>query len=254
MSFFRLYARAFALLSAARGAALALGLANILVAAAQFAEPVLLGRIVDALTMARAAARPPQWGEVAFPLAAWVAFGLFTIGASVIVALNADRLAHRRRLAVMADYFEHALHLPLSFHVRAHSGLLLKVMIEGADALFTLWLSFFRDHCAGAVSLFALLPLTLVINWRLGLLLVGLVVIFGLTFNFVLQRTERRQGEVGRYSSDLAERVSDALGNVPVIQSFARVDEEARAVRSLIDTLLPAQLPVLSWWAAATIA
>jgi ATP-binding cassette, subfamily B, beta-glucan exporter len=254
MSFFRLYARAFAQLAAAKNAAIALGFANILVAAAQFAEPVLLGRIVDALTAARAATRPPQWGEVAPPLAAWVTFGLFTIAASVIVALNADRLAHRLRLKVMAAYFEHTLHLPLSFHVRAHSGRLLKVMIEGADGLFTLWLSFFRDHCAGAVSLFVLLPLTLVVNWRLGALLVGLVIFFGLTMNFVLRRTERRQDAVGRFSSDLAERVSDALGNVPVIQSFARVEEETRAVRDLVDALLAAQLPVLSWWAAAAIA
>ncbi len=254
MSFFRLYARAFALLSRARGAAVALALANVLVAAAQFAEPVLLGRIVDKLTAAQAAARAPQWREVAPPLAAWVAFGLFTIIASVIVALNADRLAHRRRLAVMAAYFEHALHLPLSFHVRAQSGRLLKVMIEGADGLFTLWLSFFREHCAGVTALFVLLPLTLFINWRLGALLVALVLAFGLTMNFVLRRTERRQSEVGRYSSDLAERVSDALGNVPVIQSFARVEEETRAVRGLINELLAAQLPVLSWWAAAAIA
>ncbi len=254
MPFFRLYARAFAQLSAAKGPAIVLGLANILVAAAQFAEPVLLGRIVDVLTAARTASRAPLWREVGAPLAAWVAFGLFTIAASVIVALNADRLAHRLRFAVMADYFEHALHLPLSFHVRAHSGRLLKVMIEGSDGLFTLWLSFFREHFAGATSLFILLPLTVFINWRLGALLVGLVVVFGLTINFVLRRTERRQGDVGRFSSDLAERVSDALGNVPVIQSFARVEEETRAVRDLIDALLAAQLPVLSWWAAATIA
>jgi glucan exporter ATP-binding protein len=254
MPFFRLYARAFALLSAAKGAAIALALANILVAAAQFAEPVLLGRIVDILTAARAAARPPLWDEIALPLAAWVGFGLFAIFASVVVALNADRLAHRRRLAVTAAYFEHALHLPLSFHVRAHSGRLLKVMIEGADALFTLWLSFFREHFAGVTSLFVLLPLTVLINWRLGALLVALVIVFGVIMNFVLRRTERRQGEVGRFSSDLAERVSDALGNVPVIQSFARVEEETRAVRGLIDALLAAQLPVLSWWAAAAIA
>ena len=254
MSFFRLYARAFALLSAARGAAIALALANLLVALAQFAEPVLLGRIVDVLTSARAASRAPQWPELGLPLAAWVAFGLFTIVASVVVALNADRLAHRRRLAIMAVYFEHALHLPSSFHVRAHSGRLLKVMIEGSDGLFTLWLSFFREHFAGATSLFILLPLTVFINWRLGALLVGLVFVFGLTINLVLRRTERRQDEVGRFSSDLAERVADALGNVSVIQSFARVEEETRAVRRLTDALLAAQLPVLSWWAAATIA
>jgi glucan exporter ATP-binding protein len=254
MSLFRLYARAFSLLSGATGAAIALGFANILVAASQFAEPVLLGRIVDALTAAQAAARAPQWREVALPLAAWVAFGLFTIAASVIVALNADRLAHRLRLTVTAAYFEHALHLPLSFHVRAHSGRLLKVMIEGADGLFTLWLSFFRDHCAGAVSFFVLLPLTLVVNLRLGALLVALVIVFGLIMNFVLRRTKRQQEAVGRFSSDLAERVSDALGNVSVIQSFARIEEETRAVRGLIDALLAAQLPVLSWWAAAAIA
>ncbi|HLJ72543.1 MAG TPA: ABC transporter transmembrane domain-containing protein, partial [Roseiarcus sp.] len=238
MSFLRLYRRAFAQLAAARGAAFALAIANILVAAAQFAEPILLGRIVDKLTAARAAMRTPQWRDVALPLAAWVGFGLFVILASVIVALNADRLAHRRRLAVMAAYFEHALHLPLSFHVRAHSGRLLKVMIEGADGLFTLWLSFFREHCASVAALFILLPLTLFLNWRLGSLLLALAIVFGLMMNFVLRRTERRQGEVGRYSSDLAERVSDALGNVPVIQSFARVDEETRAVRGLIEALL----------------
>jgi ATP-binding cassette, subfamily B, beta-glucan exporter len=254
MPFFRLYARAFSLLSATKGAAIALVLANVLVAASQFAEPVLLGRIVDALTAGGGAGAPPSWARLAPLLGAWVAFGLFTIAAGVIVALNADRLSHRRRLAVMASYFEHVLHLPLSFHVRAHSGRLLKIMIEGADSLFTLWLSFFREHFAGVVSLFVLLPLTVLVNARLGALLVALVIVFGLTMNLVLRRTEARQDAVGRISSDLAERVSDALGNVPVIQSFARIDEETHALRKLIDAVLAAQLPVLSWWAAAAIA
>ncbi|MGA2795818.1 MAG: ATP-binding cassette domain-containing protein, partial [Roseiarcus sp.] len=52
----------------------------------------------------------------------------------------------------------------------------------------------------------------------------------------------------------LAERVSDVLGNVPVIQSFTRIEEETGALRSLIDRVLAAQLPVLSWWAVAAVA
>lgn len=31
-------------------------------------------------------------------LAAWVCFGLFNIGAGVLISLHADRLSHRRRL------------------------------------------------------------------------------------------------------------------------------------------------------------
>jgi ATP-binding cassette subfamily B protein len=57
---------------------------------------------------------------------------MFTIVAGVLVALNADRLSHRRRLAVMANYFEHVLDLPLAFHTSTHSAAVLKVMLEGS--------------------------------------------------------------------------------------------------------------------------
>jgi ATP-binding cassette subfamily B protein len=254
MPLIRLYARVLRQLSAARGVAITLVLANLALAAAQFAEPVLFGRIVDRLAGAQQAGAAPRWLDVLPLLAAWVAFALFTIGAGVLVALHADRLAHRQRLSAMAAYFDHVLHLPTGFHASAHSGRLLKVMIEGANAQMALWQSFLREHCAGFVALTILLPLTLFINVRLGAMLLGLVAAFGLMMNFVLRRTQGLQGSVDRLHSDLAERVSDVLGNVPVIQSFTRVDDETRALRSLIDRVLSAQLPVLSWWAVAAVA
>ncbi len=41
---------------------------------------------------------------------------------------------------------------------------------------------------------------------------------------------------------------------MPAIQSFARADEETTALRRLIDRMLNAQMPVLTWWALATVA
>ena len=84
------------------------------------------------------------------------------------MALHADRLSHRRRLAVMANYFEHVLELPLAFHTSTHSGRVLKVMLEGSDGMAWLWLGFFREHFAALVALVVLLPLTVFLNWRLG--------------------------------------------------------------------------------------
>jgi ATP-binding cassette subfamily B protein len=254
MSFLRLYARVLAQLSAAKGVAAMLVLSNLALAAAQFAEPVLFGRIVDRLAGAQQLGAAPQWVDILPLLAAWVAFALFTIGAGVLVALHADRLAHRQRLSAMAAYFDHVLHLPTGFHAGAHSGRLLKVMIEGSNGQMAIWQSFFREHCAGLVALTILLPLTLLLNLRLGAMLLALVAGFGLMMNFVLRKTQGLQGSVDRLHSDLAERVSDVLGNVPVIQSFARIEAEARALRSLIDRVLGAQLPVLSWWAVAAVA
>ena len=86
----------------------------------------------------------------------------------------------------------------------------------------SLWLSFFRENCASFVALFVLLPLSLFINARLAALLIGLVALFGVSTSFVLRRTEGMQGRVEGFNTDLAERASDALGNVPVIQSFTQ--------------------------------
>ncbi len=254
MSFLRLYARVLAQLRPVKGLAGALVVANVALASAQFAEPLLYGKVIDRLAGAQAAGAAPLWADLAPWLAAWAGFGLFSIVAGIGVALHADRLAHRQRVGVMATYFEHVLHLPMSFHASAHSGRLLKVMIEGSNGMFGVWLSFFREHCAGLVALVVLLPLTLLKNWRLGAILIALVAVFGAVMNLVIRRTETMQVAADEVNADLAERVSDVLGNMPVVQSFARIEEEARALRTLTDRLLNAQFPVLTWWALASVA
>ena len=98
--------------------------------------------------------------------------------------------------------------------------------------MFGVWLSFFREHCAGFVALFVLLPMTLFVNWRLGAILIVLVIVFAAAMNIVVRRTDSDAG--ARRTSlraELAERVSDVLGNMPVIQSFTRIEEETRALR-----------------------
>ena len=250
MPFVQLYARVLRQLSPVKGLAVVLALSNVALACAQFAEPMLLGRIIDRLGDANGAG----WAPLLPWLGAWIAFGLFNIGASVLVALNADKLAHRRRVAAMAAYFERVLHLPMSFHTGAHSGRLLKVMLEGSNAMASVWLSFFREHCASLVSLTVLLPLTLFVNPRLAGILIALVVIFGVAMNLVIRRTGALQNSADALSSDVAERVADVLGNMPVVQSFARIEEETRALGGLIDRMLSAQMPVLTWCAIATVA
>src|SRR6267378_814116 len=113
MSLLRLYTRVLQLLGTEARLGWILAGANLLLAGAQFAEPVLFGKIIDVLSGKPSA--DPLASSSAWPLlAAWVAFGLFTILCGAAVALNADRLAHLQRQAVLTNYFEHILHFPLT--------------------------------------------------------------------------------------------------------------------------------------------
>jgi glucan exporter ATP-binding protein len=253
MAFIRIYLRVLALLRADAKLAVTLALANIALAGAQFVEPVLLGRIVDALS----GTLPGELGAAARALAplvgAWVGFGLFIIVASTLVAWFADRLAHHRRNMALADYFEHVLQLPLAYHSGAHSGRQIKVMLTGTDTLWWLWVSFFREHFAAFVFITLLLPASLALNWRLALPLIALCVGFVALTMAVMHRAFALQSAVERHYSDLAETAADALGNVALVQSYARVELEVSGMRGLVDSLLRAQMPVLSWWAAAAV-
>jgi ATP-binding cassette, subfamily B, beta-glucan exporter len=248
-----LYARALALLGPERKLGIYLAVANFALAGAMFAEPVLFGRIIDALTGAQAKGVTAAWPDLTRLLAAWVGFGLFTIVVGVTVALYADRLAHRRRQAVLTDFFDHVLQLPLVFHSESHSGRLMKIMLAGTDALWSLWLDFFRDSFAAAASLVVLLPFAIYLNWPLGLIMLAIAVVFGGLTTLVIHKTETLQRTVEQHYSDLAERASDTLGNIALVQGFARIEAEVMGLRTIADNLLAAQIPVLSWWAVVAV-
>ena len=253
MGIVHLYSRALDLLGPDRRLGWVLAFANVTLACALFAEPILFGRVIDALSLAPRSAASATWLMVWPLLLVWIGFGLFTIACSTAVALFSDRLAHRRRHAVLSSYVEHVLHLPLAQQSKTHSGRLMKIMLQGTDALWWLWLSFFRDHLAAIVSLIILVPVALYLNWRLACVLIVLCLMFGFLTHFILRKTQTLQHQIEGHHSDMAELTADTLSNIALVQSFARIQIEMQSLQQISQRVLGAQFPVLSWWALVTV-
>jgi len=253
MRFFRVYGRVLGLLGRDLRVAGFLAAANLMVAGLQFLDPVLFGRVVNLLARSDHLAPSAMWQEAAVILGVWAAVGLGGIVSNIVVSLQTERLAHRHRMKSMSQYFRHVLALPLSFHGHTHSGRLIKAMLSGTDGLFGTWLVFFRDQLSTIISAVVLLPLTLVLNWRLGLVLIALVSIFLLVTGIVVRKTEKAQQRVERHNSALAGTAQDALSNVMVVQSFTRLSAEARLFSDIAQQVIRHQFPVLNWWALVNV-
>jgi ATP-binding cassette, subfamily B, beta-glucan exporter len=208
------------------------------------AEQVLLARVVDALALAQGA----------FPIIGlWALVGLVGIFASVVVAVMADRLAHRRRLAALGAAFEHAIILPISYHAEKGSGAVVRTILAGTDALFWNWLSFMREQFVALVGIMVLVPTAIYMNPTMSMILAALAVIYVLANVLVARKTSIGQAAVEEYHNSVYGRVGDVLGNVTVVQSYARFAAEAQAMRSIMAQLLTAQYPVLTWWGLLTV-
>jgi glucan exporter ATP-binding protein len=247
VSILRIYLRVIGLLAPEKALAITLTLGNLALAGVFLLEPWLFGRVVDALA---AKGHHDAWRLIGW----WAGVGIGGVFASVWISLYADRLAHRRRLAAITQFFEHAIALPLSFHGQHHTGRLLRIMHGGTSNLFSLWLGFFRQHLATLLSIVVMVPLALYMNWKLALLMIGLMVAFAVSNAIAMRRTLKAQGEVEELHHEITERAGDVFGNVLVVQSYARLSAEVAAIREMTRRVLDAQYPVLRGWAWLTVA
>ena len=253
MRIFNAYRRVLSMLGGDKRLAFILGAANIVLAALQFLDPVLFGRVIGLLSASDTIPQHTLWTRAATLIGVWVVIAAVSISANIATVVHAERMAHRNRLQVMSRYFGHVLSLPLSFHGEAHSGRLMKVMLGGADSMFAVWLTFFREQLATYVALLVLLPLTVLLNWQLALVLIVLVVLFCSVTILVINRTEAGQKRAEQFQSSLAGTVQDALANVIVVQSFTRLAAETRRFGQIADDVIAHQFPVLNWWAVVNV-
>lgn len=239
MDLVRIYLRVIGMLGAEKSLAISVATAGVLISIVQLAEPILFGRVVDALSRGEAALST---------VGLWAALGLFAVAASVIVSITADRMAHRRHLAALGEAFERAITLPAGYHADRGSGAVVRTVLQGTDALFWLWLAGLREQLTAVVGILLLVPTAISIDYRMAAILAVLALAYVALNSLVMRKTSAGQAAIESYNSRVYGRVGDVIGNVTVVQSFARLKAESDAMRELMGQLITAQYPVLTWW------
>jgi len=218
-------------------------IANIVLAVITIAEPILFGWIVDAIS---------EGTEVSHIIMAWAGFGVFNTVAYVLVAREADRLAHGRRASLLTEAFGRIISMPLSWHHMRGTSNALHTLLRASETLFGLWLEFMRTHLATFVALALLIPTAISMDLRLSFVLMVLSVVYLMIGKVVMSKTRDGQASVEGHYHTVFSHVSDSISNVSVLHSYNRVEAETKALKQYTDKLLEAQYPVLDWWAVAS--
>ncbi|SES38079.1 glucan ABC transporter ATP-binding protein/ permease [Rhizobium sp. NFR03] len=243
MSLFQVYARALQYLAAHKFRVSAIVIANIVLAAITIAEPILFGRIIDAISSKT---------EVTSTLIMWATLGIFNTIAFVLVAREADRLAHQRRATLITEAFGRIISMPLSWHSQRGTSNALHTLLRACETLFGLWLEFMREHLSTAVALTLLVPTAFAMDWRLSIVLVVLGTLYVIIGKLVMAKTKDGQAAVEGHYHTVFGHVSDAISNVSVVHSYNRIEAETRELKAFTQKLMSVQLPVLDWWALAS--
>ena len=239
MEILRIYSRSLGLIKSEKTLTSFLVAAGIGVAAAQLLEPILFGHVIDALTK--------EAGFLQY-LMFWGGLGIFNATVSIFLSVVADRFAHRQRMRAMGEVFERTVSLPYSFHSLTGSGKVVRTILAGTDQVFFLYLTFLREHLTAIVGVLILVPTAFSMDRRLATVLFALAAVYALSNWLVIRHTQAKQAQVETRHQELAGRLVDVMGNVTVIRSFTRIGKETALFRELMEGVLKAQYPVLTWW------
>ncbi|MCE6076271.1 glucan ABC transporter ATP-binding protein/ permease [Agrobacterium vitis] len=243
MSLLQIYWRALQYLAAYRLKVSIVVTANVILAVITIAEPILFGWIIDAISSGK---------PVKDILFLWGGFGIFNTIAFVLVAREADRLAHGRRASLLTEAFGRIISMPLSWHHQRGTSNALHTLLRASETLFGLWLEFMRTHLATAVALVLLVPTAFSMDVRLTLVLIVLGLIYVAIGKMVMDKTKDGQASVESHYHTVFSHVSDTISNVSVVHSYNRIQAETSALKTFTSKLLDAQYPVLDWWAIAS--
>ncbi|MDF1633208.1 glucan ABC transporter ATP-binding protein/ permease [Mycoplana sp. MJR14] len=243
MSLFQVYTRALSYLSVYRFRVSSIVVANVVLAIITIAEPVLFGKIIDAIS---------SKGAVTPMLLMWAGFGVFNTIAFVLVAREADRLAHGRRASLITEAFGRIISMPLSWHSQRGTSNALHTLLRACETMFGLWLEFMRTHLATAIALVLLVPTAFVMDYRLSLVLLVLGIAYVIIGKVVMNKTRDGQASVEGHYHTVFSHVSDSISNVSVVHSYNRIEAETKQLKQFAQQLINAQYPVLDWWALAS--
>jgi ATP-binding cassette subfamily B protein len=188
-------------------------------------QPLLVGQAIAVL---RRETRLPLLADLPVPAALQLLVGLLLVAVLLRLGLqgtqsyNVQVVGQRLTARIRADLFRHALALSLRFHDRTAVGKLLTRLTSDVDALAEVFGSGAVGVLADLVSLAVIAITMLLIEWRLGLLLLVLQIPVAGVILWLQARYRRAnyrvREELGQLNADLQEN----LQGLEVVQMFRR--------------------------------
>ena len=188
-------------------------------------QPVLLGQAVSVL---RGEPSLPWLSGLSLSASIRMIIGLYFVsvmlrlGLQGVQTFSIQAVGQRLTARIRDDLFEHSLSLSLRFHDRMPVGKLLTRLTSDVDALAEVFASGAVGVLSDLVSLLVLASTMLLIEWRLGLLLLFTQVPVTLAVLWLQRRYRKANYRVREELSQLNADFQENLQGLEVVQMYGR--------------------------------
>lgn len=244
---FKIIYRVLSLLKDRKLTAVFLSIANFLFAILILIEPIFFKNIIDIFVEYTPQSKD-QINNVFPILFMWLFVWLTVIILRLYVSIAADRLWHQEFNKIIIKSFSHILELSMKYHTNSNSWELVKKLVRWIDCIFYSQLDIFRRLMPDIFTIVILIPLVLILNWKLWLFVIILWTIAVTIWIFSSNKTFSKQDQVEKYYTEASSLYSDTFSNIQTVKSFSLLNMKKDKLSDILNNRITAQYPILNWW------
>lgn len=193
---------------------------------------------------------PPTWAHFAvlFQMGPLWAVGILSTSVLLMALLGGacsygqvylvTRSSYQFAAKLKTELFFHLQKLSLAFHTKASSGEMVVKMAADTQAIRDLFTDWGVRVLYQSLVIGGMLVVMVVVNWRLGLVVLGTVPVLVLSLGALNRKIKFSVGRQRRQEGRIAGHMSEVLGAIAMVQAFARREfEEDRFRREIAHNL-----------------
>ena len=148
--------------------------------------------------------------------------GSFAYGQQFITFRISYQLIYKLR----SEVFDHLQRLPLSFHNKTRTGELMNKLTQDTTALRDMYTDYLLTLVSNVLTVSSMMAVMLILQWRLALVVLTTFPLLSAALFYVLRSVKAAVRRQRSREGNLASRLGEMLGAVPLVQAFGRESHE----------------------------
>ncbi len=200
------------------------------------AEPIFFSTIIDRfLRNPHDLTKFPTQGiffkQLGLLVLGWIAVAFASRLFKNIEQYYVSTVSDRIGINIFNHAYAHIISLPMSFHSSQKTGEVFRKISKARDDVTALFGVIYDKIFQNIFSITLVLIYVFYREWRIGLVLIGLVPVFIFATFMLTKRVKRIQGEINKTNEKLFGTSFEALNHIEVVKSFASESHEINQVQ-----------------------
>lgn len=163
---------------------------------------------------------------------------------STLTVISFEKAANKIAFNVQKDVYEHVTKLPISYFDNLPSGSIVSRITNDTNKLKMMFQLVLADMVTSTIMIVSLYAMVLIINFRVGLMLLVLVPLIYLIFKSLKYKTSKYTSLNRAYVGDINSVINENIQNMEIVQAFNKEDYIKDEFDDINDKILGTNLEI----------